>query len=57
MSNNTLYRLAISLEMTLIVLLMIFFMGLVTGLVTRPLDDSETLKRNRLSLERTLKRE
>lgn len=57
MNDNTLYRLKISLEMTIIVLLMIFFLGLVTGLVTRTLDDSETLKRNRLSLERTLKRE
>ncbi len=54
---NTLYRLKISLEIIAIVLLMIFFIGLVAGLVTRTLDDSETLKRNRLSLERTLERE
>jgi len=54
---SKLYHLKISLEVILISLLMIFFMGLVTGLVTRTLDDSETLKRNRISLERTLERE
>ncbi len=57
MGNNTTYRIAISLEMVAIILLMLFFAGLVLGLVTRTLDDSKELKRNRLSLERTLERE
>jgi hypothetical protein len=56
MRGNTLYRIAISLETTIILLLMLFASGIVLGLVIRTLDDTKTLKRNRISLERTLKR-
>ncbi len=50
------YRLKISPAMVLVSLLMIFGSGLVLGLVIRAIEGTEELRRNRLSLEDTLKR-
>ena len=56
MKDKTLYRIAISLEMVGILLLMLFFSGLVLGLVLRTIEGTEQLKHDRMSLEDTLKR-